>query len=195
MSFQRRFTNGLGFDANYTFAKALSDITGFSEEGQQGWSNANAFDIRGTEYGNAENEIKNRFAFSSNYELQYGKDFTGIKRAVLHGWQANLIMVWQSGKPFSVTNGGGSQPYGNRAVPFNNGGNDRPNTIGNPKGDGSMKHFVNVAAFAPQPLGTIGNTERNSLFGPQFRHADLSIFKDDPNYVPREVQFALKLKF
>ena len=36
-SFQRRFTKGLAIDANYTWAKALSDITGFSEQGDQGW--------------------------------------------------------------------------------------------------------------------------------------------------------------
>ena len=45
-SFQRRFTKGLAFDANYTFAKALSDITGFSEQGDQGWSNALPTNIR-----------------------------------------------------------------------------------------------------------------------------------------------------
>jgi hypothetical protein len=33
-SFQRRFTKGLAFDANYTWGKALSDITGFSQQEQ-----------------------------------------------------------------------------------------------------------------------------------------------------------------
>ena len=32
-SFQRRFTKGLAFDANYTWGKGLSDITGFSQQG------------------------------------------------------------------------------------------------------------------------------------------------------------------
>ena len=40
-SFQRRFTKGLAFDANYTWGKGLSDHTGFSQQGgSQGWSNA-----------------------------------------------------------------------------------------------------------------------------------------------------------
>jgi hypothetical protein len=95
-----------------------------------------------------------------------------------------------------------------------------------------------------QPVGTVGNTARNSLYGPHFRHIDLSLFKDfpinerlkvqfraesfnitntpsfymdnnvnsgpgtrlgngsfgqitstDPNYVPRQLQFALKMQF
>jgi hypothetical protein len=253
-SFQRRFTKGLAIDANYTWAKALSDITGFSEQGDQGWSNALPTNIRATEYGIAEDDIQNRFALSLNYELQYGKEFTGLKKVALSGWQTNMITVWQSGKPFSIINSGSGADqaieadgnlhgYGNRAVPANGGGNDRPNTIMDPRlGHKTLSHFFNTAAFAPQPLGTIGNTQRNSLFGPDFRHVDLSLFKNfpvtervnlqfrvetfnisntpnffiannnsgnqsfgnaafgtvsatDPNYVPRQYQFALKAQF
>jgi Carboxypeptidase regulatory-like domain/TonB dependent receptor len=253
-SFQRRFTKGLAIDANYTWAKALSDISGFSEQGDQGWSNANPYDIRGTEYGTSEDQIANRFALGLNYELQYGKEFTGIKKAFLGGWQTNVIAAWQSGKPFSVINSGSGADqaieadgnlhgYTNRAVPQNGNGNDRPNTIGSTHiSNPSISKFFNTAAFAPQPLGTIGNTQRNSLTGPHFRHVDLSIFKNfpvtervnmqfrvetynisntpnlfiannnssnqefgnasfgtisatDPNYVPRQYQFALKFQF
>ncbi len=187
-SFQRRFTHGLAFDANYTWAKTLSDITGFSEQGDQGWSNANPFDIRGTEYGIDENDIQNRFALSLNYDVQWGKEFTGIKKAFLGGWSANMISIWQSGKPFSITNSGSGvdNPEGlgfsNRAVAQNSGGADRPDTISDPRSIGNRNnaHWFNTAAFAPQPLGTIGNTQRNSLFGPNFRHVDMSIFKNFP---------------
>jgi hypothetical protein len=255
-SFQRRFTNGLDFNANYTWAKALSDITGFSEEGQQGWSNADPTRIRQIEYGIAENDIQNRFALSLNYELQFGKSFTGLKREAFAGWGLNTIAAWQSGKPFTIINSGNgvdstispyngqTESYGNRATPQNNGGNDRPNLVGNPHlSHKTLTEFFNTAAFAPQPVGTIGNVQRNSLFGPHFRHFDVSLVKDfpiagslnlqfraeafdvtntpnwyinnnggngstqlgnsafgtvaqtDPNYVPRELQFAMKLQF
>jgi hypothetical protein len=256
-SFQRRFTKGLAFDANYTWAKGLSDITGFSEQGDQGWSNALPTNIRATEYGIAEDDIQNRFALSLNYELQYGKSFTGIKKAFLSGWDANTIVVWQSGKPFSIINSGSgadqtidagnttgkAQGYGNRAVQQNSGGNDRPDTIKDPRlGHKTLSEFFDTSAFAPQTLGTIGNTQRNSLFGPDFRHVDLPLFKNfpvtervnlqfraesfnisntpnffiannnsgnqsfgnaafgtisaaDPNYVPRQYQFVLKVQF
>ncbi len=132
--------------------------------------------------------------------------------------------------------------YSNRATPQNNGGPDRPNIIANPKvGSPTLSHYFNTAAFAPQPLGTIGTTQRDALFGPHFRHVDLSLFKDfavtervslqfraeafnisntpsyilldgsgnvqlgnsafgtvsntDPNYNPRQFQFALKAQF
>jgi len=203
-SFQRRFTKGLAFDANYTWAKALSDITGFSEQGDQGWSNSLPTNIRATEYGIAEDDIQNRFALSLNYELQYGKEFTGIKKAFLSGWDANTIVVWQSGKPFSIINSGSGADqaveldgqlhgYSNRAVQQNSGGNDRPDTITDPRlGHKTLTEFFNTAAFAPQPLGTIGNTQRNSLFGPDFRHVDLSLFKNFPVTERVNLQFRVE---
>ena len=253
-SFQRRFTKGLAFDANYTWAKALSDITGFSQQGSnQGWSDADPTRIREIEYGNSENDIQNRFALGLNYELQFGKNFTGAKKVLLSGWQANTIVVWQSGKPFTIieTGSGVDNPiesdgiahgFNNRATPQNSGGQDRPNQIMDARlGHKTLTHFFNTAAFAPQPLGTVGNTQRNSLFGPNFRHVDLSLFKTfpvterlgiqfraesynisntpnfympngnsgdafgnsafgqisatDPNYTPRQYQFALKALF
>lgn len=257
-SFQRRFTKGLAFDANYTWGHALSDQTGFSEEGMQGWSDADPTHIRQIDYGNAENDIRNRFALSFNYELPKG-NFTGITKYALNGWQTNSIVAWQSGKDFSVTNSNASGGYNDWASPIYNGGPDRPNMVGDPFKAGSVaanptcvapssvrnnQAWFNPCAFMPQAVGTIGSTARNSLYGPHFRHVDLSLFKDfpiyerlmvqfraeafnisntpnlymdnnvnsgpgtrlgngsfaqitatDPNYVPRQLQFALKMQF
>jgi hypothetical protein len=246
-SFQRRFTKGLAFDANYTWGKAMSDITGFSAEGGgRSWSNADPTKIRQIEYGVAENDIQNRFALSLNYAIPFGNDFRGFKKALLGGYQINTIAVWQSGKPFDVVNGGTGTDgaFNNRSTPQNSGGPDRPDMIGNPHGSktiGPNGSYFNAAAFAPQALGTIGSTQRDVLFGPHYRHIDLSLFKDfsvtqkvtlqfraeafdftntpsyyiddgsanvqlgnsafgtatapDPNYIPRQIQFALKASF
>ncbi len=251
-SIQRRFSAGLSLDANYTWGKAMSNNVGFSEEGDQGAYNANPYNTH-NDYGVAENDIANRFALSVNYQFQYGKNWHGIEKQALAGWEVNSIVVWQSGKPITIINGGsgGSTSdqlagdpgvYGNRATPINNGGNDRPNIVGDARGPQTLGEWFNTAAFQPQPLGTIGNEVRNSLFGPRFRHVDLSLFKDfpvtervtlqfraeafdvsntpnyyipnnnpsnlqlgssnfgqvtnfDPNYVPRQFQFALKAQF
>jgi len=257
-SFQRRFAAGLAFDANYTWGHALSDVTGFSEEGQQGWSDADPTRIRQIEYGNAENDIRNRFALSINYDLP-GKNITGAKKYAVGGWQANGIVAWQSGKDFSITNSSASGGYNDRASPLYNNGPDRPDQVGNPLVPGpvaanpgcaaptqlkTITSWFNPCAFMAQPLGTVGDAARNSLYGPQFRHVDFSLFKTfpiterlglqfraeafdisntpnlyiannvnsgpdtrlgnvnfgqvlttDPNYVPRQLQFALKLEF
>jgi len=208
-SFQRRFTKGLAIDANYTWAKALTDISSYSQQGDQGWSNALPTNIRATEYGLADTDLQNRFALALNYELQYGKEFTGLKKLAFSGWQTNVISQWQSGKVFSIINSGGnSSPtnndqvveadgklhgYGNRAVPQNAGGNDRPNTISDPRlAHKTLSAFFNTAAFAPQPLGTIGNTMRNAMFGPHFRDVDLSLFKNFAVTERATVQFRVE---
>ena len=41
-----------------------------------------------------------------------------------------------------------------------------------------MAQWFDVAAFAPQPINTIGNAPRNGLHGPPQRRLDLSVFKD-----------------
>ena len=211
VAFQRRLDHGLAFDANYTWSKALSDITGFSQEGsQEGFSDADPTRLRQIEYGIAENDIQNRFALSLNYQFQYGKTWTGITKQALTGWEINTITVWQSGKPFTILNNGGNagpgnndtttyinpangqsvtESYNDRAVPNNGGGRDRPNTLFNPRGNKSNAEFFNIAAFAPQPTGTVGNTGRNSLFGPDFRHVDLSLFKNFPVTERLNLQF------
>jgi len=203
-SFQRRFTKGLALDANYTWAKGLSDASSLSQQGNQGYSNALPSNLRATEYGNTDTAIRNRFAISLNYELQYGKEFTGLKKAALSGWQTNVIGVWQSGRVFSVVSSGqgaddpiesNGNAYGfnNRAVPQNSGGSDRPDTIADPRlKHKSLAEYFNTAAFAPQPLGTIGNTQRNSLFGPHFRDVDLSLFKNFPVTERATVQFRVE---
>jgi Carboxypeptidase regulatory-like domain/TonB dependent receptor len=203
-SFQRRFTKGLALDANYTWAKGLSDTSTFSQQGDQGWSNALPTNIRATEYGNTDTDIQNRFALSLNYELQYGKEFTGLKKIALSGWQTNMITGWQSGKVFSIDSSGSgadnpiesdgkTHGFNNRAVPQNSGGNDRPDTIADPRlSHKTLTEFFNTAAFAPQPLGTIGNTQRNSLFGPHFRDVDLSLFKNFPVTERVNLQFRVE---
>ncbi|MGI4853534.1 MAG: TonB-dependent receptor domain-containing protein [Janthinobacterium lividum] len=181
VSMQRRFVNGLSFDGNYTWGRAASDNVGFSQEGNEGAYNADPTRIKQIDYGIAENDIQNRFALSLNYALAAGHHFNhAYQTFALGGWQVNTITVWQSGKPFSILNSSNAGGYGNRAVPINNPGSDRPNQLrpANIAGNKPFSQFFDTTAFAPQALGTIGTAQRNSLFGPHFRHADVSLFKD-----------------
>ncbi|SEC05818.1 TonB-dependent receptor [Terriglobus roseus] len=196
VSFQRRFVHGLSFDGNYTWGRAANDVTGFSQEGAQGAYNADPTRIRLIDYGLAENDIKNRFALSLNYAILEGHHFSNaFETFALGGWQVNTITVWQGGKPVSILNSSsaslpGDSGYNNRATPINNGGTDRPNQIASPGlGSPTNSRYFNTAAFVPQPLGTIGTTQRNNVFGPHFRHVDLSLFKDFRVTERTKVQF------
>ncbi len=246
-SFQRRLSSGLTASLNYTWAHALDNVVGLSEEGDQGYGNASPANITAVEYGNADNDIRHRFAATVTYALPFGKGLQGAKKMLLGGWQTNAIMAWQTGHAFTVENNGADGGTGNRALPYySNVGADRPNmfpigtNVTAPAGASCQNAFGYM--FCPQALGTVGNEQRNALHGPGFHHVDLSLFKEfalrervklqfraeaynftntpswtvnnqnngnellgtgnfgkvtdaDPNYTPREFQFALKLTF
>jgi hypothetical protein len=206
LSFQRRFTNGLAFDANYAWGHALSDVVGFSEEGHQGWGDADPTHVRQIEYGNAENDIRSRFALSINYKLPFKHFNNTVEEFAVGGWQVNSIVAWQTGKPFSITNSGTPN---NLANPLFGGGSDRPNQVGDPFTPGQVAanptcsapsklksggrgYWFNPCAFVRQSEGTVGSTSRNSIYGPHFRHIDFSVFKDFPLYNTLKLQFRVE---
>jgi hypothetical protein len=177
VSFQRRYSDGLTVAANYTYSHSIDDATTLSYEGQEGFGNADPFAIGRFERGNSDLDLRHRFVGSATYEVPFGKSFSGAKKIALAGWQANTVLIWNSGSPFTITDN--FTGFGNSVFNGIGGGPTRPNqiapaTLSNP----GIAEAFNTNAFVIPPLGTIGNTRRNSLYGPQFRHFDLSIFKD-----------------
>lgn len=178
-SLERRLQRGLTFNVNYTWAHGIDDVSGLSNENGDGLD-VFPFQINKIDRGNSDVDIRHRIVATANYQIPTGKSLGGIEGAVVNGWQVNFINIWETGEPFSILN---PNP-GRTGAHFFGGNTDRPDRVGDPNlisggVGGSGSHFwFNPAAFAPQPLGTLGDEGKNQLYGPHFRHFDLSVFKD-----------------
>jgi hypothetical protein len=94
----------------------------------------------------------------------------GTLRAVASDWTLSGIARFFSGRRLNVTL---------TSDPARTGiANQRPNLVlDNPYGDKSYSNYLNRAAFAEPPLGTLGNLERNGIVGPGTKVVDLALVR------------------
>jgi hypothetical protein len=78
----------------------------------------------------------------------------------------------------------------NIALTTNSGFSDRPNQLHKASlSSSSIQKFFDTGAFAPQLSGEVGTARKNPLYGPHFRHVDLSVFKTFPVFRESTLEF------
>jgi hypothetical protein len=123
-------------------------------------------------------DVDHRLVGSFVYNLPFGEggkvasDATGVKEALVGGWQLNGIYTWQHGFPITIT----AADLGGLNDTF---GTNRVNLVGDPKVDQrTVTRWFNTAAFAQPALGELGNLGRNTERGPGINNLDLALFKN-----------------
>ena len=201
---RKRFSTGLEFNANYTFSKAMDDISdAFTTKNAGAAAYPTDSMNPGFDYGPADFNVKSRIVASFVYDLPFAKSNRWIG-----GWNLSGIVSWQTGPNFSVTNNAQSE-----SVDSNKDGqtNDRANYLGSgpltndinhhqqpargyltaDNADGSNDawgilngpHTTDPACPASVNGGAwcegraLGQMERNTLTGPSFFDTDLGIKK------------------
>lgn len=112
-------------------------------------------------------------------------------RKLVEGWQVNSLLVFFTGRPFTVTAGR------NYSGTFE--GKDRVDVVGDPfSGTASaitngFVQWLNKAAFAFPASGTFGNEKRNQFHGPAFADVDFSVFKTTPITERIKAQFRIEM--
>jgi hypothetical protein len=203
-SFQQRLNHGLEFQANYTFAKCLGNSSGFFA--QYGDSNAaftqagnNHFFFQNTynpaaDYGRCDQNVTNSFNGFVTYDLPFGRGRqfgSNIPRAadlVIGGWQANTILQFHDGFPFTAqaTDNSGTTSGFARADcsgPARNTPYQRSTVAGNP---GYTWFDPNSVS---QPTSGFGNCAVGSFTGPGLQAVDFSVSKSFHIVESQSLQF------
>ena len=183
LSLERRFSQGLEFQARYTWSHSINDgsVGGGESNGPE---NVNCLEC---DKGPSVFDIRNNVAVNAVYDLPFGpgKPFLsapGVMGKIFGGWQLSSIGLWHTGHPLTVSMDLTSNSINNPNSPFNgfpftyllpNGDdqdNQRPDII--PGVPLTLPHqqpvagpypgspYINAAAFAPPPQDANGNFTR-----------------------------------
>lgn len=194
-SIQKRFSQGLQFEASYTYSHALDDASSAS------LGSLNNGDFRdqldpALEYGNSDFDVRHRFVVSYIYELPFGKgkrfagNAGGALGQIAGNWQVEGITTAQTGNWFTITDaitnvstadGGGSVGYYEV----------RPNVVGNPNASPCVPGTLfNTCAFVDNTtFFTFGDAGRNIVRGPGLQDWDFSVIKMFPINEQKRLEF------
>lgn len=177
---EKRYSNGLNFLGNYTWAKFLDDVETGTQLGGQAGSGYQHIEARRLNKGPSGADIRHRVAFSSVYELPFGKGRRfDMKNRVVEfvggGWGLGGILELRTGVPWGVVE------QTNRLNTFSD--SQRPNLVRDPTLDGGrvradfIRQWFDTTAFLAPGDGVMGTAARISGYGPGLVQVDLSVHK------------------
>ena len=178
LKIEKRFSNGLNFLVNYTYAKFIDDTFAQFEAGESDLGMQNYYD-RAAEKALSGNDVRNRLAWSSVYEIPLGKGRkmlnNGPLAMILGGWNFGTIITLQQGSPMGLStqvNG-----LGSAFTP----GPQRVNVLRDPalpKSEQTVERFFDTEAVAAPGTLAFGNSSRALLTGPGLVNFDVSLLKN-----------------
>ena len=177
-----RFSNGLHFQAAYTWSKAIDETsTGNTSLNSAVNDQTSLANSRGP----ADFDRTHRVSINYSYQLPLFAKSQGLEHAMLGGWFISGITTFQSGAPFTVLDSAAASAYGLL-------GTGTPTTPDLVPGVDPLTHgeiasrlngYVNIDAFSPAAaIGLdgstgFGNLGRNTFRGPFQQNWDFSAGK------------------
>ncbi len=161
---RRRFTNGLSFQANYTFQKILTDVQSDGQARFDPYLDNNQLAV---ENGRADYDRTHTINANANYELPFGKgkkflNSGGLVNAIFGGWQVTSIVNVSSGAPLSIKDVNGTLNRvgrSGRQTAFSNlTSAEIKDLIGIFKVNGKI-YFINPSVIGPDGSATNSNLE------------------------------------
>jgi hypothetical protein len=171
---RRRYSRGLTFLANYTWAKNLSNAPDFRSpmfESSIPQNDSNLAAEKGPSC-----DVRHRFALSAVYSIP-GVTRSNWTNALTKDWQVSTVYQVQTGFPFTISVFGDTANSGTVL-----GENPiRANYTGQPiygSGTHTAAQWFSRSAFATPAAFTFGDVGRNSVYGPGTQTLDLALARD-----------------
>jgi hypothetical protein len=200
VSLTRRGTPDLNYTLAYTFSKDLDYSSSLHMSGPAPWMVLGELDIPqnnqnlAAEHGRSLFDSRHRFAGCATYTVPFARNFTGLSRTALDGWQFSALLAVNSSTPFTVYDSANvslQAPHPGVSGMFG----DRPNVVGDPNKGAPHSHSQWISPSAFQRLdpvadaGQFGNEARNSVNGPAYGSLDASLDKTFPFGEKSKLQF------
>jgi len=171
---RRRYSNGLSFLANYTYAKALENAPDFRSPMFEAATPQNNDDLDAEKGPGC--DIRNRFALSAVYS-SHAVGSNRLLQALSRDWRTSLEYQVQSGFPFTVSVFGDTANAGTVVGENPIRANLTGEKIFGP-GTRNSTTWINPKAFATPPAYTYGNSSRNMVYGPGSQTLDVGIVRE-----------------
>jgi hypothetical protein len=166
--FLSRRRGNINFTLNYTYSRAWDNGSGNGDNLDTGadWHDL-AFN-----YGPSDNDRRHVFVSTWTYRLPFWLNRQDVLGSVLGGWEVSGITRLQSGAPFTVN---GNTAIGTRRADFS-GGSETVSTAGTLLADNSIA-WLDATKFTTAPESRLGNSGRNTFYGPGLQQWDISLRK------------------
>lgn len=175
---EKRYSNGLTYMASYTYGHALA-TSGTTLSGSSGFGNKDPRNYS-LNYSSAAWDIRHSFVSNFLYDLPFGKGKMYLANAnwavdaLLGGWQANGVLTFRTGSPFTLRTDRCIGSFDSCFPDLVAGRN--PNAA--PSGGRRPDLWFDTSAVLLNPAaGTPGNLGLQTNYSPGQRNVDLSMFK------------------
>ena len=188
VSVAKTFTHGYSLNTNYAWQRAYDFNSGYAtwDKSVAKGRNGSIREQQVIVYGLAELPFGRNHAFFANANP--------IVNEIIGGWQFSPVITYSSGLPFTLSYGECNSVIPSSAPCYVNGDPRllQKHQTGSPGNGLSFFDPVTLGGnFTAPGLDQIGNSGRNSFFGPHFFNGDLSLQKNFPIKESLVAQFRL----
>ncbi len=177
VSMAKQFTHGYSLNANYAWQRGFNYNSGFAT-----WD-------KSVTKGRTESIREQQVIVYGLLELPFGRNHAFLSHAnsfvngFVGGWQVSPVITYSGGLPYTLSYGECSDSIPGSAPCYVNGDpkSFKKHVTGRPGANLSYYDRVTLGTVFTAPgLDQIGNSGRDSVFGPNFFNADMSVQKTIP---------------